>query len=326
MPVLVVCRSCGVKLRIPDKIAGRKAKCPNCNTAIVLSNPFSQDLVPAHLVAATQQQKKMFSKADMEAVALCAQRISDLIYESMNIARTSRNPNTKISRLRFAKQKIEEIKHLAAKYPFLELPNLKKIETRFAQIGQEVEHREIDKAHIRSESLETEKNEFWFEKVRRLKTEGCSDNVICECRKNIPYPAAFREIAISIRKDIRAKRKEKLDACNLLLKLYQWAVIENFFAHVDWNKIINERILHSTARLSIKDIKTPYEIIGYKNLALLNKTDVKWFVEAFGEPSSHSTAKDANSELWNRAVKTFQAASERDKQHFWRSHGFDGPQ
>lgn len=173
----------------------------------------------------------------------------------------------------------------------------------------------------------TEKNhpEFWADKVQRLKKEGASDEVIRESGKNIPYPAAFREIAIAIRKDIRARRKENVSAKDLLRKLYKWAVIENFFVDIQWNKIVTERILHSTARSCIKGIKAPYTSIGYENLGLLNKTDLTWLLEAFGEPETHATAQDANGELWQKAVETFRAAEQRDEQHFWRSHGFDGP-
>jgi hypothetical protein len=205
---------------------------------------------------------------------------------------------------------------------------VQKIEACLAEMEfgrQEVEHRKIAEESSRGESSEAEQDEFWADKVRRLKMQGCSEEVIRESCKNIPYPGAFREIAIAIRKDIRARRKENLKATDLLLQLYHWAVIENFFSRVEWSKIINERILHSTARLSIKGIKTPYETIGYANLALLNRTDVKWLVETFGEPASHLTAEDANSDLCQQAVEAFQAAAERDEQHFWRSQGFDRP-
>lgn len=171
----------------------------------------------------------------------------------------------------------------------------------------------------------SDRNEFWADKVKRFKQEGLSNEVIRESRKNIPYPAAFSEIAIAIRKDIRARRKQKTDTKNILRKLYKWAVIKDFFTEIEWNKIVTERILHSTARSCIKGIKAPYDTIGYKNLSLLNKTDVKWLVEAFGEPRSHSSARDANLELWQQAVETFRSTEEKDEQHLWQSFGFDGP-
>ncbi len=171
------------------------------------------------------------------------------------------------------------------------------------------------------------------------KAEGFSKDIIREASKSIPFPGAFREIAIAIRKDIRARRKQKVDARDLLLNLYLWAVIEDFFNRVEWSKILNERILHSTARQFVKAIKAPYKTVGYVNLVvcmtdghgvqsfvpILKKTDVKWLVEAFGEPDTHLTARDANPELWQQAVEAFQAAAQRDEKHFWRSRGFAGP-
>jgi hypothetical protein len=149
------------------------------------------------------------------------------------------------------------------------------------------------------------------------------DDVIRDSR--IPYPAAFREIAVAIREEIRARRKEKDDTTDLLSTLYQCAAIENFFSSIKWTEIVNEDILVPTARACIKGIKAPYQTIGYANLSLLKKTDVKWLVEAFGEPHGHSTARNVNPGLWQHAVKEFQVAAKRDEEQFYRSHGFDVP-
>jgi hypothetical protein len=165
--------------------------------------------------------------------------------------------------------------------------------------------------------------EFWADRVRRLKSQGFGDEVIRECEKWIPYPAAFREIVVAIRKEIRERRREKTDGLDLLEKLYEWAVIESFFDGIPWQRILSERILHSTAISCIKGIRSPYQEIGYRNLSLLNKTDVKWLVEALGEPSGHSTAKDANRDLWKQAVSAFRAAEAKDERHYWRAHGVD---
>jgi len=54
---------------------------------------------------------------------------------------------------------------------------------------------------------DSKKDEFWADKVQRLKKQGLSEEVIREARKYIPYPGAFKEIAIAIRKEIRTRRK-----------------------------------------------------------------------------------------------------------------------
>ncbi|MEX0726211.1 MAG: hypothetical protein WD065_08080 [Planctomycetaceae bacterium] len=328
MPINFECHSCGNSLRAVEEMAGRKAKCPECNALLVVPSPIPPVGEQALGLAQRPQRNEALSNADMQAVLLSAQRLADIIFESMKIARDSKNQKTKISRLDLAKEKLEELKRLAVLYPRLQLSNLEKFETSLSQLDfecQDVEHAKAAKESVGLKNSDGRQHEFWAEKVRRLKRQGDSEEAICEAGKNIPYPGAFREIAVAIRKDIRARRKQKVEAKNLLLKLYRWAVIEDFFGQVNWSEIINERILHSTARSSVKGIKTTYQIIGYDNLAILNKTDVKWLVEEFGEPDCHSTAKDANPDLWHRAVEAFQAAAQRDEQHFWRSHGFDGP-
>lgn len=165
---------------------------------------------------------------------------------------------------------------------------------------------------------DSKQDEFWADKVYRLKKQGLSEEVIKEARKHIPYPASFSEIVIAIRKDIRAKRKEGEDTKRLLHELYKWAVIENFFNHVDWGWIISDRTIHLTAHSIIEEIKAPYKTVGYKELGLLKKTDVKWLIEAFGEPGQHTNAKEANPELYEQAVEKFRVAREKDEQQWQR--------
>jgi len=165
---------------------------------------------------------------------------------------------------------------------------------------------------------DSKQDEFWADKVQRLKKQGLSEEVIKEARKYIPYPASFREIAIAIRKEIRTKRKEGVDTKNLLRKLHKWAVIENFFNYVDWGGIISERTIHSTAISSIKGIKAPYKTVGYEKLSFLKKTDIKWLIEAFGEPKQHTNAKEANPEIWRQGVEKFRIAREKDAQKLQR--------
>lgn len=165
----------------------------------------------------------------------------------------------------------------------------------------------------------------WANRVRRLRTTGHTRAAVAECRKHIPYPGAFREAAKAIRTSIRERRRNGEDARDLLRELYWWGVAENFFRYIEWNKIITEDILHPTAIACLEGIECPYPGIGYAHIELLNQTDAKWLVEAFGEPSRHWNAKDANPELWQAAIETFRKAKRRDEQHYWGSRGFDGP-
>jgi hypothetical protein len=48
----------------------------------------------------------------------------------------------------------------------------------------------------------------------------------------------------------------------------------------------------------------PFKEIGYNKLKA-NKTDIKWFVEAWGEPVSHISAQDYHNEAWEAAVEKY---------------------
>jgi hypothetical protein len=197
---------------------------------------------------------------------------------------------------------------------------------------QYIEKRIIAKA-------EEEGGEFWADKVTRLRAEGHCIDAITESMKYIPFPAAFRGIYLALRKEIRTRRKLKQSSTDLLKELHKWAVIDNFFQGTNYNRIINENILHSTTLPFVSEIKTPYEIIGYKKLqkclingegkesfiSILKQTDVKWLIEAFGEPKSHNTAQNVNLELWKQAVNAFKAAEAEDELLFWSSSGFNKP-
>lgn len=60
--------------------------------------------------------KIKYSNRDIEVVKLSAQTFVNVINESLEIANSSKNPDTKLSRLSVAKDKLKELKKLAIKF------------------------------------------------------------------------------------------------------------------------------------------------------------------------------------------------------------------
>jgi hypothetical protein len=58
-----------------------------------------------------------------------------------------------------------------------------------------------------------------------------------------------------------------------------------------------------------------YDTLGYRDLRLLNKTDAKWLVEAWGEPTRHSTLNATHKAVWDRFED---ALMKRQKEHSGR--------
>ena len=69
-----------------------------------------------------------YSKNDVDVIGASAQRLVDVINESLKIANDSNNPETKLSRLSVAKNKLEDVKGLEARYSFLTITSLKEVE------------------------------------------------------------------------------------------------------------------------------------------------------------------------------------------------------
>lgn len=48
----------------------------------------------------------------------------------------------------------------------------------------------------------------------------------------------------------------------------------------------------------LKGLPFTYKNLGYTELNLLNKTDVKWLIESWGEPEIHSTLHSVHFDVW----------------------------
>ena len=82
-----------------------------------------------------------FTSQDIETVRRCAQRLVDIINESKEFALTSNNPETKISRLQLAQDKLKELKKMARQYPFLKLLTLDEFEAELSEISFKIQQR-----------------------------------------------------------------------------------------------------------------------------------------------------------------------------------------
>ena len=88
-----------------------------------------------------------------------AHRLVDVINESLQLSNTSKNPDTKISRLNVAKLKLEELKVMAEQYPFLELTTLPQVEASIARLEAKflsAGYKEIAEGNANGKALEDE--------------------------------------------------------------------------------------------------------------------------------------------------------------------------
>lgn len=167
-----------------------------------------------------KQSQPQFTKSDIDAVSDCAQRIVDVINESLKVSNESNNPDTKVSRLDVAKLKLIELKSMVSKYPFLSITSLGDVEASISKLESEFlasSYREIASGNMTGERLEKEgkiKEAIWeYEKLVKSK---------------VGTPYTYRRLAILYRKnksindEIRILQEAVLNIPKTNAKHYEW--------------------------------------------------------------------------------------------------------
>lgn len=124
-------------------------------------------------------------------------------------------------------------------------------------------------------------------------------------RRHLPRPAAFREASIALRAMIRLRRKASEPHDDLLGELYRLAAQHSLLhsaADPEPDAVPARNTVTEAAREAWLILEFPYDRLGYRHLQLLSKTDIKWLVEAWGEPAAHRTSRDLERDLWTQSV------------------------
>ena len=140
--------------------------------------------------------------------------------------------------------------------------------------------------------------EFWADRIKKLTDEPLARLQLA--LDNLPLPASFREAIIAVRALIRVKHKNSENYQDELTLLYWLAAINSFSSY--YSEVLREpgyNILESIPGNLVKNLPFSYHQLGYKSLWLLNKTDIKWIVEIWGEADNHSTLKEIHNNIWS---------------------------
>lgn len=151
---------------------------------------------------------------------------------------------------------------------------------------------------------------FWAEHLKTVK--GRPAERLSLALDFLPLPGAFREAAIALRAMIRAQRKKGEPAGVLLEELYRLAALADLLLETPQVEGVGSsfNIAEAVGRSFWIGVDTPYEEVGYEELSLLNKTDIRWILEAWGEPSRHQKAHEFHGAFWDKAV----TAARRNRQ------------
>lgn len=152
---------------------------------------------------------------------------------------------------------------------------------------------------------------FWADKIKEFRGEPVKR--LAMAINNLPLPAAFREATVALRALIRQKRKDKKTFNDELALLYWFAAIDSFsIPYSSYLKQPGYNVIESMPGKVIKTMPFSYFELGYEKLELLNKTDVKWCIEMWGEPQVHTTLHEIHKDIWQKYEKELPAKQKRD--------------
>lgn len=102
-------------------------------------------------------------------------------------------------------------------------------------------------------------------------------------------PNSATEVPKALRALIRERRKTKQPFDNLLHALYNACILADFAESLAFEGMPVHSMTRYVDIRKLQDIRIEYSSMGYQCIQALSKTDVKWLVEAFGEPAEHQS-------------------------------------
>jgi hypothetical protein len=122
-------------------------------------------------------------------------------------------------------------------------------------------------------------------------------------------PAYASRMAVQLRSEIRTRRKRETPIDEYLQGLFGLAVMQECLIHFSASELASPYTYPSIAQfVSSEDLMSlgiSFQTIGYKHCRYLLKTDVKWLIAEFGEPTDHLFIETLLEPIWRKAVRRY---------------------
>lgn len=112
----------------------------------------------------------------------------------------------------------------------------------------------------------------------------------------------IKRVAIALRALVRAQRRTQEPYRDLLLALYRICALEQFCPSLRFEYEYPAQMAGYVCVSDWEQAMPDYARLGYAHIPTLGKTDIKWLVAAFGEPSQHETPEQFWEPLRRKAI------------------------
>lgn len=151
--------------------------------------------------------------------------------------------------------------------------------------------------------------EDWQTAAREARDAGQLDTALRLCQRQFPRAQAFRQAMICIRASLRESTAGDAAFRQHLGRLYRYAVVADLFGRKSTGGKRN-RTRRQLAAGALEDLSISYDLIGYRYLRLLTKTDITLLREHWGEPERHAHAEAVLGADWENQLQLFGSAEE----------------
>lgn len=133
----------------------------------------------------------------------------------------------------------------------------------------------------------------WKDQVQALKNADQFDDALRACQAGWPQWQSYQQAAIVCRAAVRQPDLPEEEVESWLQALYLLATHASFLhdkvpgmENLGW-----QRLEKTLSVEDLRDLQSNWQEMGYKAFRLLNKTDCRLLVKAWGEPDNHQSAK-----------------------------------
>lgn len=159
---------------------------------------------------------------------------------------------------------------------------------------------EVERAVPRQSGPASEpRSSAWQARVNAAKKSGNLDLAYQICVDNYPLWGAYNQACIILRSRLKSMKLSHAERETLLGELYRCAVVAEMLH--DKSEGAEHRTLNQLKQIPLSlltEREFDYSQIGYAELRLIRKSDVRLLQKHWGRPESHQLPRQADPELW----------------------------
>lgn len=139
------------------------------------------------------------------------------------------------------------------------------------------------------------------------KEQVCESKEIGDGLEETAYPllGAYSQHCISLRKALKEAETDAKSRQHLLASLYRNAAEAELLHGKSSPGKMPLSKLKMLPEQFVEALDMPYQLIGYKHLKLLRKSDITRFKERWGEPDAHQYPRDYHRQRWDELYRRY---------------------